>query len=147
VIRGLTATTLAFVAAAVVGCSAPVPTPLPRLLETPAGSLPLETPVSDLPAAGICDLQSGDVATFHLAIDVPQPRCGKVLPTQRLRVINDTPATVTVTFAGVVYELPPRAQVTFARAFGTVWEPGVHDLQTSAATGGSEILLIENLVR
>lgn len=99
-----------------------------------------EPPDSKHPAAGIClPPQPGTIATFTFGIGIPRPRCGEVLPTQRLAIANDTQAIVTVTFHGTSYEILPGAKRTFAPRFGDIWEPGVHLLR---ASGGPEVILI-----
>ena len=96
----------------------------------------LEAPDSMLPAAGICDdPQPGRIATFTIASDTPQPRCGKVLAEQRLRLVNGTSAPITVTFAGSDYLLEPSAERTFDLPFGGIWLPGVHTVHTSLYGG------------
>jgi hypothetical protein len=105
----------------------------------------LATPDATQPVAGIClGPQAGGIATFQLHIDTPEPRCGQVLAAQRLRLFNDTSSSITVTFDGSDYDLPPGADHTFEPAFGVMWQPGVHFLHTSfyAGGGGPEIWLV-----
>ena len=104
----------------------------------------LAAPDSTQPAAGICgDAEAGDVATFTLKIDTPQPRCGKVRADQLLRVVNGTASPITVTFDGSNYQLAPSDSLTFTETFGSIWQPGVHDLYTSLyGGGGPEIWLV-----
>ena len=99
---------------------------------------------SDVPAAGLClDPQQGDIAAFQLSSDTPQPRCGKVLASQRLRVVNATSSMITVTYDGIDYALQPGADHTFEAPFGLIWQPGDHDLHTSMYVGGGpEIWLV-----
>jgi hypothetical protein len=99
-----------------------------------------EPPDSKHPTAGIClPPQPGAIATFTFGIDGPRPRCGEVLPTQRLAIANDTQAIVTIKLYRTRYEILPGAKRTFAPRFGDIWEPGVHRLR---ASGGAEVILI-----
>jgi hypothetical protein len=108
------------------------------------GTHTLAEPDSTQPAAGIClDVQAGAVATFSLDFDTPDPRCGKVRADQRLRVLNTTGSSITVTFDGSDYRLQPSDSLTFTETFGEMWQPGVHDLHTSLYDGGGpEIWLV-----
>lgn len=105
----------------------------------------LAPPDATQPAAGIClDPQPGGMATFTLAIDTPQPRCGKVLAAQRLRLINATSSSITVTVDISEYQLAAGAAQTFDPAFGVMWQSGVHFLHTPfyGEGGGPEIWLV-----
>jgi hypothetical protein len=88
-------------------------------------------------------MRADSVVTFQLNVDTPNPRCGVVLAPQRLRVVNATGTTVTVTFHGIDYVLKSGGEQTFTPAFGTIWQPGDHVLHTSFYGGsGPEILLL-----
>jgi hypothetical protein len=139
-------------------CAAPVPSASPgqasataaALASSPAeaatvqASQGLETPDSTSPAAGVCASMGADsIVTFQLNVDTPNPRCGLVLAPQRLRVVNATGTTVTVTFHGVDYVLESGGEQTFAPTFGAIWQPGDHVLHTSFYGGsGPEIFLV-----
>jgi hypothetical protein len=108
----------------------------------PASQLP-EAPDSESPAAGVCPLLTGNVVTFVIAVDTPQPRCGKVNASQRLRAVNHTATDVTFTFAGDSFKVPSGSARTVGETFGQAWQPGVHDLETSLYSGsGPEIWLV-----
>src|SRR5438309_3106302 len=109
----------AFILLVLVACSAPSPSPSIGLPSASADrSQGLEAPDSSLPAAGICATFPGTVATFELNADTPNPRCGQVVGTQRLEVVNATSETVTVTFHGVAYVLKAGDRRTFQPTFG-----------------------------
>jgi hypothetical protein len=97
-----------------------------------------------MPAAGICtDPSPGGVATFQLNADTPQPRCGKVLADQQLRVVNATSMAITLVLAGIDYEVPLGGEMTFTSTFGDIWQAGVHVLHTSFyGASGPEIWLV-----
>lgn len=116
----------------------------PAETATTSASQGLETPDSTTPAAGVCaDMRADSVVTFQLNVDTPNPRCGQVLASQRLRIVNATATTVTVTFHGVDYALKSGGEQTFAPTFGAIWQPGDHVLHTSFyGGGGPEILLL-----
>jgi hypothetical protein len=102
----------------------------------------LEPPDSALPAAGVCPLLTGKVASFGLNIDTPAPRCARVSPSQLLRVVNYTRARATFRFGGSKYSLEPGEGFTVGRPFGSLWLAGVHVLHTSLYDGsGPEIWL------
>jgi hypothetical protein len=88
-------------------------------------------------------MRTDSVATFQLNVDTPNPRCGVVLVSQQLRVVNATGTTVTVTLHGVDYVLKAGEARTLAPTFGAIWQLGDHFLHTSFyAGGGPEILLV-----
>lgn len=86
----------------------------------------------------------GTVATFQLNIDTPAPRCGMVRASQQLRVVNATGTAVIVTLHGFEYLLKAGDDRTLPPTFGSIWQPGVHDLKVSFYAGGNgpEIILL-----
>ncbi len=117
------------------------------LVAAPSASIAAtrEPPDSKHPAAGIClPPQLGSMATFTIGLDTVRPRCGEVLPSQRLRIVNEKEELATVTFHYVRYEMRPGATLTFAQRFGDVWEPGVHNLRYSVngIRNGIDIVLV-----
>lgn len=103
----------------------------------------LKPPDGDQPAAGICDLASGDVVTANINADVPYPRCLKVLGHQRLQVVNATNGPVQVQLAQFVVQLQPDQAQIFDAAFASYLAPGVHWLRVTGGSG-PEIWLISN---
>ena len=105
---------------------------------------------ADFPAAGACDFQPGDMVTVSLQEGIPNPRCAKIRPVQKLKIVNDTDKKVRIWFenispsilpAGSVY-LDPESDYIFGRGAGEYLEPGVHRLKTSLYSGsGPEIWL------
>ena len=98
---------------------------------------------SQLPASGLCQPDTGAIATVRLYPDTPDPRCIVVSSGQRLRVVNSSASygqrgkSITIRFA----YFPPRvlrvrAATTFPRPVGDYLAPGVHDLHVSLYGGG-----------
>lgn len=109
------------------GSSASPPSPSLRMLEAPD---------SETPVAGICGGPvPGDVATVTLMPEVSAPRCMVVTGSQQLRVVNATTTSINVSFAGQNHALDPGRQITFPPPLGSIWQPGVHWLRTSAYPG------------
>lgn len=112
----------------------------------PAETQPaLATPVSDSPAAGVCDLAQGELVTFEIYPDIPAPRCSKATPEQRLKVINRTESDLQVSIAGFQASLAPGEEAVIGPPLGTYLLPGVHVVMTSAygGGGGPELWLLE----
>ncbi len=106
-------------------------------------ALPLATPYSDQPAAGICAEYPGEtVVTVEIMPDIPAPRCLKVTPDQRLKVINRVNATLALKLGNLSASLQPNADYTFDQPFGNLLAPGVHVLEASPYFG-PEIWLVE----
>lgn len=109
---------------------------------TPA-SLPLATPYSDQPAAGVCAEYPGEtVVTVEIMPDIPAPRCLKVTPDQRLKVINRANAALALKLGSQTASLQPNTDYTFDQPFGSLLAPGVHVLEASPYFG-PEIWLVE----
>ena len=108
---------------------------------------PKATPVSDSPAAGVCDLQEGVQVTFEIFPDIPSPRCAQALPQQRLKVINRTDYDLDVSIASFQDTLAPGEETIFQGALGDYLLPGVHVVTTSAygGSGGPELWLLEEV--
>lgn len=119
--------------------------PTATITNTPPtlAALPLATPYSDQPAAGICAEYPGEtVVTVEIMPDIPAPRCLKVTPDQRLRVINRANASLALQLGNLSASLQPEADYTFDQPFGNLLAPGVHLLDASPYFG-PEIWLIE----
>jgi len=109
-------------------------TPTPTLAATPQ-SHTLATPYAQQPAAGICASFEGEVVTVTLYPDVPDPRCSKVRPDQKLSVINKTKNTLEVTIGSFTVSLEPGAETLFDTPFGEYLAPGVHQVLVSPCCG------------
>jgi hypothetical protein len=109
----------------------------------------LQPPDWRQPVAGNClGPQVGEIATFVLGVDVPRPRCGKVMPAQRLRLVDATSSTINVVFNRKTYSLAPDDATTFPDQFGEIWQPGIHLLRTISdgrRRNGPEIWLVSGL--
>ncbi len=97
---------------------------------------------SDLPAAGICTEAIGDTAKVTINIDTPVPRCIKVLPSQKLEIINNSDQTISISLANYSAVIEPGKTYTLDKSFGTFLSGGVHMLSVSPY-GGPEIWLKE----
>jgi hypothetical protein len=106
-----------------------------------------ESPDAKYPTAGIClPVQPGSAATFTIAMDTAQPRCGEVRPAQHLRIVNEGKEIVRVTFHFLHYVIRPGKTLTFGERFGDVWEPGVHNLRysVSGVRSGIDVVLVRD---
>ena len=118
------------------------PTPVATATATPT-AIAQKPADADSPAAGICaDVPAGDVVTVALNVDVPDPRCVKVIPLQRLRVVNNTGQAITVELGRFRVEMAPGGEQTLDASFGEYLAPGVHRVKTSAPPGGPELWLV-----
>ena len=109
-------------------------TPTPTMAIT-TQSHSLATPYAMQPAAGICAIFEGDIVEVTLNADVPDPRCSKVRPDQKLRVINKTQNTLEVSIGSFTTSLQPGAETNFDTPFGEYLAPGVHQLLVSPCCG------------
>lgn len=120
-------------AAACAGLPAAAPAPTAPEAATAAPTLiPAD---SDSPAAGICGAMEGETATFVVSLDVPSPRCAQVYSSQRLEIVNATPAAIVVTFAGRDLPIEAGASFRIEEAFGSYLAPGVHFIFVTQGTG------------
>jgi hypothetical protein len=108
---------------------------------SPQASASLLPAAAGSPAAGVCGSTTGAVVTVRIEPDTPNPRCAAVTSAQSLRVVNATgdygqPAhTITVTWIPhQSFTLRPGQAKTFPQHFGAYLAPGVHDLQSGAAS-------------
>jgi hypothetical protein len=95
----------------------------------------LATPYAQQPAAGICASFEGEMVVVTLNIDVPDPRCAKVNPDQKLTVINNTQAELGVSIGPYKNTLAPGGQYTIDKPFGEYLAPGVHQLTVTPCCG------------
>jgi len=99
-------------------------------------ALPLATPYAAQPAAGICgEAPELEVVEAQVWPDVPSPRCLRVLPDQRLRLVNRTPEAIRWklgAFAGII---DTQSEAILPQPLGQFLAPGVHILQTSPYSG------------
>jgi hypothetical protein len=109
-------------------------TSAPTSGETPKAYI-LATPYAQQPAAGICATPEGEIVTVTINPDVPDPRCSKVKPDQKLAVINKTQNTIEVSLSRFTFSLQPGAEATIDTPFGEYLAPGVHQLQVSPCCG------------
>ena len=111
---------------------------LGRQLYTPKA----EPPLPQTPAAGVCPMAVGEMATVRIVPSVPSPRCQQVHPWQHLRIINMTDQPVRARLAPIDVAIPPGGEWTSDRPFGTYLAPGVHSLALSTYAGGGAELWV-----
>ena len=111
-------------------------------LDEPALQAPevLITPVAQSPAAGLCGEFDQDTATIVINPDIPDPRCAKVHPHQKLKVINMRGESIQVRIGPFEAQIPDGSSHLFDLPFGEYLAPGVHQLIVSPCCG-PEILL------
>jgi hypothetical protein len=113
----------------------------------------LQPPASPTPAAGACASSRlrGATRTALINPDVPQPRCLKVYPDQRLRLVNHTNAfgqrgrTISVRLARFHARLARGEATVFREPFGRYLAPGDHVVWVSqyGGRGGPEVFLVK----
>jgi len=108
--------------------------PTPTMTVT-AQAQSLATPYAMQPAAGICASFEGEIVEVTLNTDMPDPRCSKVRPDQKLRVINHTQNKLEVSIGSFTASLEPGAETVFDTPFGEYLAPGVHQLMVSPCCG------------
>jgi hypothetical protein len=109
--------------------------PLSPTATIPVQNSTLATPYALRPAAGICASFESELVVVTLNPDVPDPRCSKVRPDQKLKVINQTQITLQVSLGNFLASLVPGAVVVFDTPIGDYLATGVHQLQVSPCCG------------
>ena len=84
------------------------------------------TPVAQSPASGICGTAPGDVVTFTIRPDVPDPRCAAALSGQTLRVVNGREEVIQVRIGLFEAQVEPGGEAVFDTPLGDYLLPGVH---------------------
>jgi hypothetical protein len=111
--------------------------------ETPTPSL--KPPDAEQPAAGICtDPPEGEVVTMTIRADMPDPRCAKANPDQRLKLVNDTDATVQVKLGIAEVNIPAGGERMFDMSLAEYLEPGVHFVLVTPPGMGGELWLVDD---
>ena len=90
------------------------------------------TPVAQSPASGICGGLAGDVISFTIYSDIPDPRCAEVRAAQKIRVVNRTEEKLHVTIGRFEVDIEPNGEHTFDTPVGEYLAPGVHVLLSSS---------------
>lgn len=121
---------------AVISISSALACTLLTTTEVPATPVPLATPYSQEPAAGICAEPGGDEVAMRLEPGIPDPRCIIVEAGQHLRVVNHTGVDVTVALGSFSAALVPDGETVFETSFGDYLMPGVHVLHVDPCCGG-----------
>jgi hypothetical protein len=106
------------------------------------GQSQVAAPVSETPAAGICQPTEHEEVVITLAVDTAIPRCVVITPEQHLRIQNG-PAETTVSLGAAAATLEPGESVTFDQRFGDYLAPGVHTLQVSLYGGSGPQLWLK----
>lgn len=102
--------------------------PQPPPTQAAPAPLPLATPYALQPASGICAAPQGDVLTFTLSADIPDPRCMAATAAQRLRVVNASGASLRVSIGPFTVTLAPGGDHLFDAPLGSYLLPGVHQV-------------------
>lgn len=89
------------------------------------------TPVAQSPAAGICGTWEGDVVTFTINTDIPDPRCSAAFPRQTLRVVNGREEAIRARIGLFEAEIQPGGEHVFDVPLGEYLMPGVHVVEIS----------------
>ena len=115
----------------------------------PRGGHPVPA-LSSHPGAAPCGSTPGQgrLATAHILIDVPEPRCLPMGTDQGLRIVNDLrryggpSRAITVRFIGYHARVGPGEAAVFPRPLGTYAAPGLHQVTTSYHGNGPEVMLV-----
>jgi len=100
----------------------------------------LATPAAQSPAAGICGEFSGELVTIVINPDIPDPRCARIQPTQKLVVINHRGEVIQVRIGDFEASIQPDSQQLFDLPFGEYLAPGVHLILVSPCCGAELVL-------
>ena len=100
----------------------------------------LSTPAAMQPAAGICAEFEGEIVTMTINPDIPDPRCIKIEPAQKLAVVNHRMETLQVRIGPFETTILPEGQHLFDLPFGDYLAPGVHHLDVFPCCGGELVL-------
>ena len=114
---------------------ADLPTNPPPTQRAPTELPLLATPVSQEPAAGICDGFDGPVVEFRIEPGIPDPRCARVRPDQHLKVVNKTDGPLDLMIGTYSSHLEPGGETVIDTPFGDYLAPGVHLLQVLPCCG------------
>ncbi len=98
------------------------------------------TPAAKSPAAGICGAWEGNVVTFTIRPDIPDPRCGQALPDQKLRVVNGREEVIRASIGLFAADIEPGGEYIFDEPLGNYLMPGVHVVQISPCCSPELIL-------
>ena len=98
------------------------------------------TPAAESPAAGICGAWEGDVVTFTIRPDIPDPRCGEARPGQVLRVVNQREEGIRARIGLFEADIPPGGEYFFDMPLGEYLMPGVHVVEISPCCSPELIL-------
>ncbi len=93
------------------------------------------TPAASEIAAGICGEPEGEIAQVTIYPDIPDPRCLKVKPEQKLKVVNQTQSSLEIALGEFKAELAPGREVVWDLPLGEYLQPGVHYLQVIPCCG------------
>lgn len=98
------------------------------------------TPVAQSPAAGICGTWEGEMVTFTINPDIPDPRCSAALPGQKLRVVNGREEVIRARIGLFEAEIQPGGEYVFDVPIGDYLLPGVHVVEISPCCSPELIL-------
>ncbi|KKT58644.1 MAG: hypothetical protein UX91_C0006G0181 [Candidatus Amesbacteria bacterium GW2011_GWB1_47_19] len=91
------------------------------------------------PASGICrDYPDSEIAEVAISEDIPDPKCMKVLPGQRLKVVNKANVEINIYLGDLKFKIASGSAYTAERSFGEFLAPGVH-VPVVAPLSGPEI--------
>lgn len=114
--------------------SPPIPT---QTVSSPIVAQSLATPISQVPASGICGQAKGDIVVITINPDVPDPRCIIIAPNQFLKVVNNRDEIIQVSLGVFETLIRPGEDSVAEFPFGNYLAPGVHVIEVSPCCGAS----------
>jgi len=108
--------------------------------QAPDAPAALATPAAQSPAAGICAEFEGELVTITINPDIPDPRCARVRPDQKLAVVNQRGEAIQVRIGHFEASLLTGEQQSFELPFGEYLAPGVHQMIVSPCCGAELVL-------
>jgi hypothetical protein len=106
------------------------------VIQTPSTPLPMATAYAQEPAAGICASFDGEMVVVSINPDIPDPRCSRVRPDQKLTIINSTQNDLEI-HVGNAFEadLAPGEKTMINHPFSDYLYPGVHQVDVKPCCG------------
>ena len=95
------------------------------------------------PTSGVCAGPArGGVETLTINADTPAPRCLKIRPTQRLRVLSKIQLPARVRVGGISFNVPAGKATQTDGGIGRYLDVGGHYVSISSYSGNTELVVV-----